>query len=42
MKAIKASPFFQSQREAIHKYCLPAASLRQFDPMEHDLENIAA
>jgi len=42
MKATIASLAFQSQRETIHKYCLPAVSLRQFNPMELHLENIAA
>jgi hypothetical protein len=42
MKATIASPAFQSQRETINKYCLLAVSLRQFDPMEHHLENIVA
>jgi len=42
MKATVASPAFQSQRETIRKYRLLAVSLRQFDPMEHHLENIVA
>jgi len=42
MKATITSPSFQSQRETIYKYCFPAVSLRQFDPMEQNLENIDA
>jgi len=42
MKATTAAPYFQSQRKTTHRHCLPAVSLRQLDPMEHHLENIAA